>query len=327
MAHELTLLILQYGLLVVCLSVLVEQVGIPVPAFPVLIVAGASAAGGHLSLVGVVLAGLVGCLLPDLLWFWLGRCFGARVMRSLCRISISPDSCVHRSELHFERWRGRSLLIAKFVPGLSLVAPPLVGALGLRLRAFLQLDAMGALLWVAFGAGLGYLFASQVDRLLVMLASAGRLTLAVILGLLVLYVFAKWQRRRRLRHRLRMPRVTPAELSHMILGHRAPLILDVRSDTSRQLDPRAIIGARLVDPDQPERLLHDVPLDREIVSYCNCPNEATSAKVAKFLMDKGFADVRPLSGGLQAWEAVGYPVRPLAPGIDFAPVAIARTQL
>lgn len=322
MANELTLLIGQYGLLVVFAAALVEQVGVPIPAIPLLVIAGAAAANGQLPLTGVVLAALAGCLLPDLLWYWTGRRFGTRMMHGLCKLSLSPDSCIHQSELHFERWRGRSLLFAKFVPGLSTVAPPLVGALGLRLRAFLLLDTIGALLWSGIGVGLGWLFAGQIDGVLVALDRFGRITLIVTLALLALYVGWKWLHRRRLRKALQMTRVSPAELDVAIAAGMAPLILDVRSHTSRQLDPQVIADAQLADAEHPELVVRGVPPEREIVCYCSCPNEATSAKVTSTLTQLGYRHVRPLRGGLAAWKAAGYAVRPLA---STAPVSTRHT--
>lgn len=312
MAQELMRLVTQYGLLVVFFSAMVEQVGLPIPALPVLVVAGAAAAHGQLPWIGVVLAALAGCLLPDLMWYWVGRRFGGRVMHGLCRLSLSPDSCIHQSELHFERWRGRSLLFAKFVPGLSTVAPPLVGALGLRMRSFLLLDGVGAMLWVAIGVGLGQIFARQIDHVLVALADVGRWTTAAVVGLLALYIVFKWLRRRQMRVALQMTRATPAELHEALQGETRPLILDVRSQTSRQLDPWAIAGAKLVNPADLDALLRDVPQERELVIYCSCPNEATSAKIAASVKSKGFHHVRPLLGGLNAWKAAGHPVDPIA---------------
>ena len=309
MAHELFALIAQYGLLLVFFAVLAEQIGLPVPALPVLVVAGAVAAKGHMSLIGIVLVALAASLSSDLMWYWAGRRFGARVLRSLCRISLSPDSCVHRSELHFERWRGRSLLIAKFVPGLSLVAPPLVGALGLPLRYFVLLDGLGALLWIGVAIGLGYVFSTQVGHLLVILANAGMLALELVLCLLALYVIVKWWRRRRLRIALRMARITVAELHRALAGDPAPLVVDVRSRVSRQLDPRIIRGALLTDLDHIDGALGGVARDRELAIYCNCPNEATSASAAKHLAARGYHRVRPLMGGLGAWTAAGYSIQ------------------
>ncbi len=309
MTHEIVTLIAQYGLLLVFLLVLLEQIGLPVPAFPGLVVAGSLVATGRLPLSGILLVGVVGCLLCDLAWYWAGRRFGARVLRGLCRLSLSPDSCVHRSELRFERWRGRMLVGAKFVPGLSLVAPALVGALGLQLRVFVLFDALGALLWTGVAVALGFVFASQIDQLLGILATAGTLTLELVGGLLVLYIAYRWWRRKRVRQALAMPRITPAQLKQQRTGGQAPLVLDVRSATSRQLDPRIIDGALPVDLEHIDAVLHDIPRDREIVTCCNCPNEATSARAAQALTARGYRNVRPLAGGLPAWEAAGLPLR------------------
>lgn len=311
MTHELFALIAQYGLLLVFFAVLAEQIGLPIPALPVLVVAGAVAAKGHMLLLGIVLVALAASLSSDLMWYWAGRRFGARVLRTLCRISLSPDSCVHQSELHFERWHGRSLLIAKFVPGLSLVAPPLVGALGLRLRYFVLLDGMGALLWIGVAIGLGYAFSTQVDQLLVILSSAGMLALELVLGLLAIYVIVKWWRRWRLRVALRMARISVAELHQALASDPAPLVVDVRSRVSRRLDPRIIQGALLTDLDHIDGALGGVARDRELAIYCNCPNEATSASAAKRLAAQGYHRVRPLMGGLGAWIKAGYAIQRL----------------
>ncbi|TAN07638.1 MAG: sulfurtransferase [Rhodanobacteraceae bacterium] len=305
MAAQLIVLIAQYGLLLVFVAVVVEQAGVPLPAYPVLVLAGALAASGKISWMGVVLVATAGALLADLAWYWAGHRYGTRMMRTLCRISLSPDSCVHRSELHFERWRGRSLLVAKFVPGLSMVAPPLMGALGLRLRRFVLLDAAGALLWVVTAVILGYVFAPEVNTLLRVLARTGRLALGVVLVALALYMLARWWRRWRVHVALRMPRITVAELSGALGKVPAPLLIDVRSSTSRLLEPRGIAGARVADVQHIDRAVAGVQPDRELVIYCNCPNEATSAHAAKLLQARGYRNARPLLGGLSAWIAAG----------------------
>ena len=308
MAHEIIALIAQYGLLLVFLNVLVEQAGVPVPAVPTMIVAGALAANGRLALAGVVLAAVLACLISDLAWYWAGRRFGAGVMRTLCRISLSPDSCVKQSELRFQRWRGRVLLIAKFVPGLSTVAPPLVGAMGLRTGSFVLLDGLGSMLWAGLAVGLGYVFSAQIDVLLAALASAGTVAFELVLVLLALYIAAKWWQRRRLLVALRMARITVDELNQSIVGGQDPVVVDVRSQAARLLDTRIIPGALLADLESVGNALHDVPSDRELVIYCSCPNEVSAARAAKLLMAIGYRNVRPLLGGLDAWDAAGYSV-------------------
>lgn len=312
MTAELLPLIAQYGLLLIFVNVLVAQAGLPLPALPTLIFAGALAASGRLPPAGIVAVAVFGCLLSDSLWYWAGRRFGGRLMRTLCRVSLSPDSCVHRAELQFQRWRGLILVIAKFVPGLSTVAPALVGALGLRPRAFVLLDAIGALLWAAVATGLGYAFAAQIDLVLGSIMTAGALALKLALGLLALYVFARWWRRRLLLAALRMPRISPVELQRALAAAPAPLVLDVRSAISRQLDPRVIDSALPADLEHIERAVRGVPFDQALVTYCNCPNEASSAQAAKRLIARGYRDVRPLRGGLDGWVAAGYPVQRLS---------------
>ena len=316
MAHEALTLIGHYGLLLVFVNVLLEQAGAPVPATPTLVVAGTAAASGDLSITAILLVSLVACLLGDLPWYWAGRHFGGGVMRTLCRISLSPDSCVRSSEVRFERWGGRMLVVAKFVPGLSTVAPPLMGAMGLSLHLFLLLDGVASLLWAGVPVALGYIFAAQVDSLFAALATAGTLALELVLVLLALYIAGKWWRRRSLLVALRMARITVRELHDAMTDGKAPLIVDVRSKTSRRLDGRILPGALLADLDSVDEDLHDVPLDQELVIYCNCPNEATSAGAARALMDKGYLHVRPLQGGLDAWGAAGYPVQRLSPVIE-----------
>ncbi|MEP6898055.1 MAG: VTT domain-containing protein [Rhodanobacter sp.] len=319
MAHEIIALIAHYGLLLVFLNVLVEQAGVPVPAVPTLVVAGALAANGELSVVAVVLVTLAACLLSDLLWYGAGRYYGAGVMRTLCRISLSPDSCVRQSELRFERWRGQILLIAKFVPGLSTVAPPLVGAMGLRLPVFVLFDALGSLLWAGVAVGLGFVFSMQVDVLLTAIANAGTFAFEVLLCLLALYILVKWWQRRRLLLTLRMSRITVDELNQAMSNGRPVAVVDVRSESSRLLDSRTIPGALLVGAKGIDRTVYDIPLDHELVVYCNCPNEVSAAKVAKILMEQGYRRVRPLLGGLDAWDTAGYAIERLSAAGDVVP--------
>ncbi|MEW9624349.1 VTT domain-containing protein [Rhodanobacter geophilus] len=313
-------LIAQYGLLLVFLNVLATQAGAPVPAVPTLVVAGALAAADRLPLAGIVAAALAGSLLGDLAWYLAGRRYGAGVMRTLCRISLSPDSCVKQSELRFQRWRGRVLLVAKFVPGLSMLAPPLVGAMGLPPRNFVLLDGLGALLWAGVAIALGYAFAGEVDHVLDAVANAGTLAVEVVTALFVAYVLARWWRRERLLRSLRMARIEVEELARAIAAGRAPVVIDVRSAVARQLDDRIIPDALLTDVEGIAQAVVAIPPDRELVVYCNCPNEVSAAHAARVLMARGYRRVRPLRGGLDAWDAAGYALQRLAPaqvaGVD-----------
>lgn len=311
MAQHIIELIAQYGLLVVFINVLVEQAGVPVPAVPTLVVSGALAAIDRLPLPQLVGVAILACLLGDLAWYMAGRRFGSRVMRTICRISLSPDSCVKTSELRFQRWRGMLLLVSKFVPGLSTVAPPMAGAMGLTPAAFVLLDGLGSLLWAGLAIGIGYAFSAQIDTLLASLASAGTLAGEVVLALLAAYIVMKWWQRRRLLHSLEMARITVTELNNALAEGRGPLVVDIRGMANRIVDTRTIPGAILADLAGLDELVKEVPTDREMVIYCTCPNEISAARAAQLLSQRGYRRVRPLLGGLDAWADAGYPVEEL----------------
>jgi membrane protein DedA with SNARE-associated domain/rhodanese-related sulfurtransferase len=322
--HTIVALIAEYGLLLVFVNVLVEQAGVPVPAVPTLVVAGALAAAGKLPLIAVVAVALVACLISDLAWYWAGRHFGATVMRTLCRISLSPDSCVKQSELRFQRWRGQILLIAKFVPGLSTIAPPLVGAMKLRPHVFVWFDGVGSLIWIGVVVGLGYAFARQIDHVLMLLANAGTFAVEFIAVLLLAYILLKWWQRRRLLLSLRLARIGVDELHRLIEDGKGPVVVDVRSQASRLVDTRIIPGALMADLRGIDQDLNQVPIDQEVVIYCSCPNEVSAAKAAKGLLMQGYRRVRPLLGGLDAWADAGYDIDrlPISEQVDLSEVTI-----
>jgi membrane protein DedA with SNARE-associated domain/rhodanese-related sulfurtransferase len=323
--HTIIELIAEYGVLLVFLNVLIEQAGAPVPAVPTLVIAGALASAGKLPLIPVMLVAVVACLLSDLAWYWAGRHFGAAVLRTLCRISLSPDSCVKQSELRFQRWGGQILLIAKFVPGLSTIAPPMVGALKLRPYVFIFLDATGSLIWAGVMVGLGYAFAQQIDHVLMMLASAGIVAIELVATLLAAYILVKWWQRRRLLLSLRLARITVDELHKMIEEGEKPVVVDVRSQATRLVDNRIIPGSLMANLGGIDQELSAVPIDQPVVIYCSCPNEVSAAKAAKALMMLGYRRVRPLLGGLDAWAEAGYEIEALAAAesVDLASVSIA----
>lgn len=298
-------LIGRFGVALVFANVLLEQLGLPVPAIPTLLIAGALAADGRLPGGALVMAAVLACLLADCLWYAAGRLYGNRVMRLLCRISLTPDSCVSQTQERFERWGVNALVAAKFVPGLALIAPPLAGATRMGVVRFVGWSTLGSVLWVIAGLGLGVLLRPQIEALLPHLARLGRIALYAVLALLAAYVAFKWWERRRFYALLRMARISVAELAKLMDGGAAPLIVDVRSATARALEPRSIPGAVHVTLQDVAVRIQQMPRDRDIVLYCTCPNEASAASVAKVLIDHGFTRVRPLSGGLDAWIAAG----------------------
>jgi membrane protein DedA with SNARE-associated domain/rhodanese-related sulfurtransferase len=308
LTQELTLAVAQYGLLIVFFNVLVDQIGLPVPAVPTLIVAGAFAAHGKLPLAALFAWSVVACLLADCGWYLIGQKYGIRVLKTLCKISLEPDSCVSQTQTRFERWGVNSLVIAKFVPGLAIIAPPMAGALRIGWLRFVVLSTLGGVFWVGAGLGAGVLFNSQIARLLEHLSAIGSIAGAGAALLLAAYIAFKWWERNRFYKMLRMARISVADLYALMESGASPVIIDVRSFTARELEPRWIPGALHVPLHDVAHRLKELPRDREIILYCTCPSEASAARVAKILMNHGFKRVRPLYGGLDAWVAAGYAV-------------------
>ena len=308
MTQQLLFHISHYGLLIVGLNVLLNQIGLPVPVVPTLIMAGTLAATGGLPFPALFAIAVLACLLADCGWYWVGEKYGIRVLKTLCRISLEPDSCVNQTQSQFDRWGVNSLVIAKFVPGWSTIAPPLAGALRIGWWRFILLSTLAAMLWVGAGLLGGMIFKSQVERLLIQLDRYGSRAAGGAVILLGVYIAYKWWERRRFYKMLRMARISVTELYDLIQKGAQPLIIDVRSATARELEPHWIPGAVAISLAEVDAHLKDLPRDRDIILYCTCPSEASAARVAKMLMNRGFKRVRPLQGGLEAWVAAGHAV-------------------
>jgi len=300
-------LVYQHGILLVFAATLAARIGAPVPAAPVLAVAGAAAVGAQGSLITLLAAAIVANLLGDGLWFWAGRHYGYQVLKLLCRISMSPDSCVRQSEAFIGRWGGSSLIAAKFVPGISVVAPPMAGALGMSTLAFVGFESLAALIWAGALLALGAAFSAQIRELLALMSTFGAFALAALAVLFVIYLGVRYLRRRAFLREVGMSRISVGELRELIEAGAQPVVIDVRSDVGRSLDARRIPGALGVDLAGLKRpLIATLPHDRDIVLYCNCPNEASAATAARLLASHGFTRVRPLAGGLEAWIDAGH---------------------
>lgn len=304
MQAQLILLLEHYCVPIVFLAVLTDQLGIPIPAVPVLIVAGSLAAEGKVNPAALLSAAVVATMSADVVWFLIGRTYGMRVLKTLCRISLEPDSCVSQTQSRFERWGVNSLIIAKFIPGLATIAPPLAGAMHVSWRRFMGLSLLGSSLWAGAGLGVGMAFKGPIAQL----ERLGGMAAAGLAIAFVLYIAYKWRERHRFLAELRMARISVEELYGLLAAKLDPLILDVRSHTARGLEPRWIPSAVHTPVDEIELRLKEFSRDREIIVYCTCPNEASAALVAKRLMNHGFKRVRPLHGGLDAWIEAGYPV-------------------
>jgi membrane protein DedA with SNARE-associated domain/rhodanese-related sulfurtransferase len=310
--HLIVQLAQQYGLTLVFATVLVEQIGLPIPSYPVLIVTAALSVQGDFSVPQVIASAVTACLLADYAWYRAGARFGRRVLSLMCRLSLSPDSCVRQTESIYERWGAPSLLVAKFIPGFGAVATAMAGVVGVSALAFLFFDMIGAAIWTGLAAALGWIFRNAVDDILAVIESAGRWGVAALAAALGLYVLVKFAQRQRLLRQLRMARVSVDELDTMLKSEPPPLLIDVRSAGSRESG--FIPGSRWVEPRAPDEELRNLPVSAEVVVYCACPNEASAAVVAKRLMKAGFQRVRPLQGGIDAWIASGLPLEtPAAP--------------
>jgi membrane protein DedA with SNARE-associated domain/rhodanese-related sulfurtransferase len=295
-------LLARHGLLIVFAAVLLARAGAPVPGGPVLVVAGALAAQGRLPMAAVVALSLVANVLGDAVWFVGGRRHGYRVMRLLCRISLSPDTCVRQSEGLFTRWGGVSLVAAKFVPGVSVIAAPMAGALQMSWRRFVAWDLAGGLAWTALYLGAGIVFRTQVQDVLAILADAGTKA-AIGLALLAAVVLGgRWLQRRAARLGRSADLIGPEALHDMMAAGPGPTILDMRGALARQaagMVPGAL-AAELADLPRLAAQLRP----GEVVVYCNCPNEVTALKAAALLRKLGVPGVRVLVGGYDGWQAM-----------------------
>jgi membrane protein DedA with SNARE-associated domain len=250
--------------------VLAEQIGLPIPSVPLLLGVGAFAGTGRMSIVGGLLTALAASLPPDVVWYELGRARGRRVLDVLCRITLEPDSCVRRTETLFMRQGRWGLLVAKFVPGLSTVAPPLAGVAGLGRAPFLALDVMGALIWAGTWIVIGWLSSGAIAPLLELGARVGHWGL--VAGALALggYVTAKLVIRRRFLRSLRVARIEPRELRERLeAGDPDLVVIDTRSALDVAANPHKIPGAFWIPAESIEQRTGQIPLDRKVVLYCS----------------------------------------------------------
>jgi membrane protein DedA with SNARE-associated domain/rhodanese-related sulfurtransferase len=303
---------MDYRLLAILGAVFADELGLPVPAFPALVLGGALAAAGDISPIAFVVGAVAASMAADSAWFLAGRIYGGGVLKLLCRLSLTPESCVNTTQTQFERFGVSALLIANFVPGLATIAPPLAGAIRMSWSRFLLFGTLGAIAWVIVGATVGVAFRHQIEKLLPFVLHYRVEGVVAVCLILAGYIAYKWWRRARFLASLRMARIESADLHELIASGAPPLIVDVRSPTAVILEPRSIRGALRVPLQETRQRLLGLPREPDIVAYCTCPDEVTAAEVAKILMDNGFRRVRPLRGGLEAWIQGGYPVETIA---------------
>ncbi|MEO5686531.1 MAG: DedA family protein/thiosulfate sulfurtransferase GlpE [Burkholderiaceae bacterium] len=299
--RDLIPLLIAHGALIVFLITLAARAGAPVPAAPLLVVAGGVSMAGQMSLVVCLIASVVANVLGDAIWYQAGRWRGHRVMKLLCKISLSPDTCVRQSEGILSKWGGSSLIAAKFLPGISVVAAPMAGALGMSWRRFIAYDIGASLIWTSVFLAVGVAFAGQIVVVLDFMTEFGTIAAVVTAIVLTTMIIYRYLRRRWMLSDRYAPRIAVNELRELIRRGESPIVIDVRSSVAMLQDGRRVPGAIVATLAQLPATALELPRDREVVLYCNCPNEVSALRGVRILADLGHHRARALHGGLDAW--------------------------
>jgi membrane protein DedA with SNARE-associated domain len=260
--------LLRHGYAVVFAFVLADQIGLPLPALPFLLAAGALAGAGQLDLGLVILTAIAATLLADIVWYEVGRRRGIRVLQLLCRISLEPDSCVRRTEDVFVRYGARSLILAKFLPAINAAAPPLAGIFRMRFARFVVFDALGALIWAGTFIALGWLFSDQLESVARQASELGGWLLALLAGGLAGFIAWKFHVRQRFLRELRIARITAEELKRKLDSGEDVVVIDLRHAIDFEAEPETIPGALHVPPEELEQRHEQIPRGRELILYC-----------------------------------------------------------
>ncbi len=266
--HGMLEFLLRHGYLVLLAWVFAEQGGLPIPSIPLLLATGALAGTGRLNLLAALLYCLVAALAADTIWYQLGKRNGIKVLQLLCRISLEPDSCVRRTEGLFEKQGARSLLFAKFLPGLNTVATPLAGIFHMKFRKFLLFDALGSLLWAGSFLLTGYIFSGEIERIAEHAERLGGGLFVIVIGMLAGYVVYKYVARQNFLRDLRVARISVEELKQKLDSGEELAIVDLRHSLDFEADPETIPGAYRMDSKDLQEKSDSLPHDREVILYC-----------------------------------------------------------
>lgn len=302
-----------YAYLILFLWVLVEQIGVPVPSIPVLLTAGTLSATHKIHHSYALLAVLAACMVSDSMWYALGRRYGSSVLKLLCRLSLEASTCVSKTEGYFSRRGPATLLFSKFVPGLSTVAPPIAGQIGMPYGRFLLWDMAGSFLWAETFLLIGRFFGDIAQKSAPFFHWLGHFAFAIFVLMVMGIMAYRILKQRKFLQQVRELRLEPAELKAMIdlaqkQGNTPPFIVDLRHPLDYLPDPRVLPGALRIGPNEIRQHSEIIPRDRDVVLYCTCPSEETSAKLALQLHKMGVYRVRPLRGGFEGWKDAGYPL-------------------
>lgn len=300
--------LLKYGYLILFVWVMLEQIGMPIPSVPLILTAGTLTATHQMNPFGVLLAVVLACAVSDTTWYLLGGRYGNTMVNLLCRISLEPATCVRKTQNVFGRHGARALLWAKFVPGLSAVAAPIAGQTNIAYWKFLAYDMAGSTFWALTFLLAGRFFGDAIKRNSMMFHWMGHFAGALIfLLILSFFGYRIWKQNRFLKQ-VSTARVTPVELKRMMDDGEQPFIVDLRHPLDYLPDPRVVPTAIRMGPDEIAKRAEELPRDRDIILYCTCPSDASSAHTALQLRKQGISRVRPLAGGLEAWKMADYPL-------------------
>jgi membrane protein DedA with SNARE-associated domain len=305
--------LLMYGYILLFVWVLVEQLGIPLPATPLLVAAGTLSAEHKISFPICLIVGISASMVADSAWFMIGRRYGHHVLRVLCKLSMEPTLCVRKTQDSFGKSGDATLMFAKFVPGLATLAPPVAGQNGMAISRFLFFDGIGATLWIGALLTVGRLFGDALKRDPSLLRWVGHFSVALLVIAIIGFFLGRLYRNRRFRRKLVQSRLEPEELKKQLEAGEKPFIVDLRHPLELIPDPYTLPGALHLSPDALAARVAEIPRDRDIVLYCTCPSEATAAKTAMTLHKLGIDRVRPLRGGFDEWKRLGYPLDAIAP--------------
>lgn len=297
--------------------VLIEQGGLPIPSVPVMLAAGTMSAAHKLHVAYAIPVIMLACLISDSVWYFLGRQYGTKVLNLLCKFSLEAATCVDRTQGTVTKRGAFTLLFAKFVPGLSTVAAPIAGQARISYRKFVAYDMLGTVLWAGAWLFAGRFFGDLAKRSSDLFAALEHFGIALVVLMVASLLLYRLYKRRQFLKELRGLRLEPAQLMAMIAdaerqGVASPFIVDLRHPLDVLTDPLIVPGAIRIGPDELKKRKNMIPLDRDIILYCTCPSEETSAKIALDLRRMGIKRVRPLRGGLQGWREAGYPVDAVA---------------
>jgi len=266
--HEVVGFLLKHGYGLLFGWVLAEQLGLPIPSAPVLLAAGAISGNNQMYFSLALFLAIAATAISDVIWYQVGRRKGTAVLQLLCRISLEPDSCVRRTESLYEKYGEKSLLWAKFVPGLNTAAPPVAGMFGMPIWKFLIFDIMGSILWAGSFLGLGWIFSDALEDVALYAERLGFWLLVLAALALIGYIAMKYRERREFMRTLVRDRISAEDLKGMLDRGEPVTIIDLRHSLDALPDPRTLPGALRMNPDELKARQAEIPRDRGIILYC-----------------------------------------------------------